>query len=172
MWHDMRSRSTSLSACTCVYAVTCKSIMKINMYVYTHMGESYHAYKWIMSQLCVCAVTCEWVFRCEWVMSHMNQSCPIWKSHVPSEWVMSHMDEPCPIWMSRLPMSTRHVSYINESCPVCMSVSFAGRVITSCHTQISFIWISRPTHVTKSDCVFPWLWRLECTPTAWVCTIM
>jgi len=35
---------------------------------------------------------------CEWIMSHMNESRPIWMSHVPHEWVMSHMNEyaiPC-----------------------------------------------------------------------------
>jgi len=36
----------------------------------------------------------------EWVMSHMNESCPLWMSHVPYEWVMSLMNESCPLWMS------------------------------------------------------------------------
>ena len=26
-----------------------------------------------------------------WVMSHMNESCPIWMSHVPYEWGLSHI---------------------------------------------------------------------------------
>jgi len=29
------------------------------------------------------------------VMSHMNESCHIWMSHVTYEWVMSHMNESC-----------------------------------------------------------------------------
>jgi len=33
----------------------------------------------------------------------MNESCPIWMSHVPYEWVMSHMNESCPICMSHVP---------------------------------------------------------------------
>jgi len=37
-------------------------------------------------------------------MSHINESCLIWMSHVSFEWVMSHMNESCLIWMS-------HVSY-------------------------------------------------------------
>jgi len=58
---------------------------------------------------------------CEWVMSHVNESCHMWgltcasdvTSNVTSsnacltcEWVMSHM------WMS-------HVSHVNESCHTC-----------------------------------------------------
>ena len=39
----------------------------------------------------------------EWVMSHMNESCPIWMGHVPYEWVMSHMNGSCPIQMSHVP---------------------------------------------------------------------
>ena len=53
-----------------------------------------------------CAVT--WL-----VMSHLNESCPIWMSHVPSEWVMSHLNESCPYeWV---------MSHMNESCPIWMS---------------------------------------------------
>ena len=35
------------------------------------------------------------------VMSHMNESCLIWMSHVSYEWVMSHMNESCLIRTSR-----------------------------------------------------------------------
>jgi len=37
-------------------------------------------------------------------VTHMNESCHIWMSHVTYEWVMSHMNESCHIWMS-------HVTY-------------------------------------------------------------
>jgi len=37
-------------------------------------------------------------------MSHMNESCHKWMSHVTYEWVMSQMNESCHIWMS-------HVTY-------------------------------------------------------------
>jgi len=47
---------------------------------------------------------------CEWVMSHVNESCHIWMSHVTYGWVMSHMNESCHTWRS-------HVSWmsLNES---------------------------------------------------------
>jgi len=79
----------------------------------------------------------------EWVMSHMNESCPTWisrvslrmwhvtfglsyvghvthlnvpqhlkyNSHVPCEWVMSHMNESCPIWMSHVPYEHHTLPY-------------------------------------------------------------
>jgi len=42
-------------------------------------------------------------------MSHMNESCHIWTSHVTYEWVMSHMNESCHIWIS-------HITHPNASC--------------------------------------------------------
>ena len=39
---------------------------------------------------------------CEWVMSHMTESCLIWLSHVSYDWVMSHMTESCLIWLSHV----------------------------------------------------------------------
>ena len=49
----------------------------------------------------------------EWVMSHMNESCPIWMSHGPYEWVMSHMNESWPIWMScTLHMQWSHLKHL------------------------------------------------------------
>ena len=44
-------------------------------------------------------------------MSHMNESCHLWMSHVTHEWVMSYMNESCDIWMS-------HVTRMNESCHI------------------------------------------------------
>jgi len=41
-------------------------------------------------------VTCEFVQE---VVSHTNQSCPIRMSHVSHEWVMSHMNESCRVWV-------------------------------------------------------------------------
>jgi len=56
----------------------------------------------------------------DWVMSHMNESCPIWMSCVPYEWVMSHINESCPIWLSHVPYDWV-MSHMNESCPIWMS---------------------------------------------------
>jgi len=61
----------------------------------------------------------------EWVMSHMNDSCPIWMSHVPYEWVMSHVNEACLIltmneaWMRHVPYEWG-MSHMNEACPIWM----------------------------------------------------
>ena len=53
----------------------------------------------------------------EWVMSHMNESCLIWMSHVSYEWAMSHMNESCLIWVSqeRILMST-NMSHRTKEC--------------------------------------------------------
>ena len=37
----------------------------------------------------------------EYVVSHMNESCPIWICRVTYEWVMSHMNTSCPICIRR-----------------------------------------------------------------------
>jgi len=42
----------------------------------------------------------------------MNESCPIWMSHVLYEWVMSRMNESCHIWMS-LSLMLREECIIN-----------------------------------------------------------
>jgi len=49
----------------------------------------------------------------EWVMSHMNESCHIWMSHVTYEWVISHMNESCHIWRSHVTYEWV-MSYIGE----------------------------------------------------------
>jgi len=69
----------------------------------------YHVpYEWVMAYTCLFKVhtwnICSIGMWCyEWVMSHMNWSCPIWMSHVPYEWVMPHTNESCHIWMSHVP---------------------------------------------------------------------
>jgi len=77
------------------------------------------------------------------VMSHMNESCHIWMSHVTYEWVMSHMNESCHIWMrhatyhvyvyvyvtevmSHMNVTSRHIHIVTwrlepKSCHICMS---------------------------------------------------
>jgi len=34
---------------------------------------------------------------CQWVMSHVNESCHTWMRHVACKWVMSHVNESCHI---------------------------------------------------------------------------
>ena len=68
------------------------------------LKESCHTYEWIVSHI---NESCHiWMSHVtyEWVMSHMNEWFHIWISHVTYEWVTSHMNEPCHIWMS-------HVTY-------------------------------------------------------------
>jgi len=69
----------------------------------------------------------------EWVMSHMNKSCPIWISHVPYEWVMSHMNESCYASISHMNDSCHkrrsHVIVIEDACIAtydCMVPQFLG----------------------------------------------
>ena len=67
-----------------------------------------------------------------WVMSHMNESCPIWirhvtqnescriwMSHIVHEWDKLHMDESCHIWKSHVTYEWV-VSHIDESCHIGM----------------------------------------------------
>jgi len=56
-------------------------------------------------------------------MSHMNESCHIWMSHVTYEWVMSHMNESCHIW-------TSHVTY---ECVIKAQRMFCAWCYIPCH---------------------------------------
>jgi len=70
----------------------------------------------------------------EWVISHMNESCPIWMSHVPYKCVMSHMNMTQDIVTTRSWRASStsgkyelsHVpcewvmSHMNEPCPIWM----------------------------------------------------
>jgi len=53
-------------------------------------------------------------------MSHVNESCHTWMSHVTREWVMPHVNESSHTWMSH---ATREwvMSHVNESCHTWMS---------------------------------------------------
>ena len=107
---------------------------------------------------------------CECVMSHMNESCHIWMSHVTyhkskyywqglqsvkrvvckglcsmnESWLMSHMDEACHIWISCVTYEWV-MSHMNESCRIWMSrVTYewvVAHVNESCH-----IWMSHVTY--------------------------
>jgi len=95
----------------------------------THMNESCHTYKWVMSHIWVSHVTPtnESCHTYEWVMSHirmshvthMNESCHTY------EWVMSHI-------------RTSHVTHMIESCHIYEWV-------------MSHIWRSHVTHTNESS---------------------
>ena len=75
--------------------------------------ERFVAYEWVMSHM---NESCHiWMSHVtyEWVMSHMNGSCHIWMSHVIHEWVMSH-NQPCHIWMSRVTYGVASISRIDK----------------------------------------------------------
>jgi len=87
-----------------------------------HMCDMTHPYLWhdIFNQhtvhnVHICDMTRH--VTCEWVMSHMNESCHIWTSHVTYERVMSHMNESCHMWMSHVTYE-RVMSHMNESCHI------------------------------------------------------
>ena len=56
-------------------------------------------------------------YTCEWVRSHMNESCYIRMSHVTYECVMLHMNESYHIWMSHVTYEWV-MSHMNESCHI------------------------------------------------------
>ena len=86
-------------------------------------------------------------------MSHVNESCHIWRSHVTHEWVMSHMNETCHTYMEVMTEvgTISHVtckwvtSHMNESCHIWMShVTYEwvrSHMNESCH-----IWMSHVTY--------------------------
>jgi len=44
----------------------------------------------------------------KYIMSHGNESCHMWMSHVTCEWVMSHVNESRHMWMSHVPSDFRY----------------------------------------------------------------
>jgi len=97
---------------------------------------SHVPHEWVMSRMdesCPLwmshrCFTSWWRFR--WVMSLMNASCPLWMSHVPYEWFMSLMNEKCPLWMSHVPYEYHKdaLQGLDVSYPTWMS-----RVSYECH---------------------------------------
>jgi len=67
-------------------------------------------------------------------MSHVNESCHMWMSHVTCEWVMSHVNESCHMWMS-------HVTHLNKaSCVWCITyVWVMSHVEESCHMWMGHV---------------------------------
>jgi len=108
-------------------------------------------YEWVIYVTCLCCTrvicmshmneSCHiWMSHVtyEWVMSHMNESCHIWMSHVTYEWVMSHMNAACHIWMSQ-----QHLKVIYVTCVCCtrvmMHVTYEWVMNASCHTWMRHV---------------------------------
>jgi len=91
---------------------------------------SYVRYEWVTSHMNEsCPI---WMSH---VMSHMNESYPIWISHVPCEWVMSHMNESRPIWMSHVTHDWVML-HLTVSCTIACVLSYMSHVTNmneSCH---------------------------------------
>jgi len=134
----------------------------------THLNESCHTCKWVMSNIWMGVVThkCHHVrgrqsFRhLKWVMSHM------WMSHSHTyEWVMSH------IWMSHshtygCVMSHSDIWDNKDNNSVFMSevTSLFGTLNESCHIcgrVTSHIWMSHVTHINESQ---SHVWMCHVTP--------
>ena len=75
----------------------------------TRLNESWQTYQRVT--VCVRMNHVHHINGYEWVMSHMNESCPIWMSHAPYEWVMSHMNASCRIWIMSI-ISISHMSHV------------------------------------------------------------
>ena len=81
----------------------------IHIRSYTYLGDMTHSYGTFESPWCE-SILINTVLRIDSrVTSHMNESRPIWMSHVPYEWVMSHMNESCPMWMSHVTLTCSHL---------------------------------------------------------------
>jgi len=107
-----------------------------------------------------------------WVrIPHMHESRPIWMSHVVwlsrvpyasvsrvlsvrahivYAWVTSYVNESRPIWMS-------HVTHMNESCPICISLSCA---LSACPyriwmSHVSYAWVT--SHMNESCHAYEWV---------------
>jgi len=82
----------------------------------------------------------------------------VWRSRVTYGWVMSHWDESCPIWMCHV-ASFYHLSLsrVEESCHVWMShVAYAW--VMSHMNESSHIWMSHVTYgwAMSSMCIYMW----------------
>ena len=169
-----------------IWGVTCEYMESRNYSYVSHM--KYHI--WIYVHICLGAdgrVAYMMMFMwghemndllkhdtCEWVMSHINESCHMWMSHVTHQWVMSHVNvrtrdervtnymwderpaETCHMWMSHV-THQKVMSYITwtpderpaEACHMWMSHVTREWVMShvneSCHMWMSHMWMS---HVT------------------------
>jgi len=92
----------------------------------------------------------------EWVMSHMNESCHIWMSHVTHEWGMSDMNEficdmthvwydmhyTCHIHIKYAPCTTccifphvTHIKYITHVTHIKYATCHTHQIHHTCHTH-------------------------------------
>jgi len=127
----------------CVFACVC-----VCMYVtvFSSITDLQKSVPDVCVRVCVCVCMCAFVCVCvcvyvkeshgQNVMSHMNESCPIWMSHVTYKWFMSHMNESCHIWMS-------HVT-----CEWVGVLTDKKTLKTDTHTD-THTWLERQTHTQR-----------------------
>jgi len=65
------------------------------------------------------SLICHVTYACArgWVLSHMNESCYSWMSHVIYIWVMSNMHEGCHVWIWHVKYEWG-MSHMNELCHI------------------------------------------------------
>jgi len=96
-------------------------------------------------------------------MSHMNESCHIWMSHVKYEWVYCYLC--CHVWMSHVTCEWV-MSHMNESCQVWMSVLL---FVLSRMNESTHIWMSHVTYEwvmsSMNECI------VICIVLSWWCEL-
>jgi len=106
------------------------------------MSESHDTCEYFMSQQCTPSCT-HW---CEWVMSHVNESCHTSMSHVTHQWVMSHINECTPSCTFHRPFHTyilvistdesrTQMSHVHKWVMSYVWMSHVILVNTSCHSS-------------------------------------
>ena len=77
-------------------------------------------------------------------MSHVNESCHMWMSHVTREWVMSHVNESCHMWMSHV-IYEGVASHMHASWLIWLS-HVSSWLIWLSHVSSWLIWLSHVTY--------------------------
>jgi len=129
MWHDSSIGDVTLSYVTHSYMTW--HIHRSHIMTQSYVTWLNHLWRdsvttrieWLLffkMDICWACLKDSFPLRYEWVMSHMNESCPIWMSHVciaarccVNEWVLSHVNVSCSTWMSHVPCDWV-MSHMNE----------------------------------------------------------
>jgi len=91
----------------------------------------------------------------ERIMSHIKESCPIWRSHVPYEGVVTHMNRSFHIWMRHVTCGT--VLKLNDDAGIESTIATLKvdinffKVYEWVALQLSHVWMS---HVYEWDWIY------------------